>query len=42
MKSGVSLRVVQEMLGHKNLATTSRYVSLAREQMDKEMQARAL
>ena len=42
VKSGVSLRVVQEMLGHKNLATTSRYVSLAREQMDKEMQANPL
>jgi len=42
VKTGVSLRVVQEMLGHKNLATTSRYVSLAREQMDKEMQTHAL
>jgi site-specific recombinase XerD len=34
--------VVQDMLGHQSLATTSLYVSLARELMDKEIQQNAL
>jgi integrase/recombinase XerD len=42
VKSGMNLRVVQEMMGHANLATTSRYVSLARELMDREVQQHAL
>lgn len=39
---GTSLRTVQEALGHKGLKTTSVYVSLAREVMNKEMQEHAL
>ena len=39
---GTSLRTVQEALGHKDLKTTSIYVSLAREVMNKEIQEHAL
>ncbi len=39
---GTSLRTVQEALGHKDLKTTSLYVSLAREVMNKELQEHAL
>ena len=39
---GTSLRTVQEALGHQDLKTTSVYVSLAREVMNKELQERAL
>ena len=39
---GTSLRTVQEALGHKDLKTTSIYVSLAREVMNKELQEHAL
>lgn len=39
---GTSLRTVQEALGHQNLKTTSVYVSLAREVMNKELQQHAL
>ena len=42
VKAGANLRSVQEMMGHSDLKTTSRYVSLARTQMDKEMQTHAL
>lgn len=42
LKKGASLRSVQEMLGHADIKTTSLYVGLAREQMDKDMQAHAL
>jgi len=42
IKQGASLRSVQEMLGHADPKTTSLYVGLAREQMDKDMQAHAL
>jgi len=39
---GTSLRTVQEALGHRDLKTTSVYVSLARELMNKELQEHAL
>jgi site-specific recombinase XerD len=39
---GTNLRTVQEALGHKDLKTTSIYVSLARTVMNKEMQEHAL
>ncbi len=39
---GTSLRTVQEALGHQDLKTTSVYVSLAREVMNKELQEHAL
>ena len=39
---GTSLRTVQEALGHKDLRTTSLYVSLARDLMNKEFQEHAL
>jgi len=42
VKKGTNLRVVQEAMGHKDLKTTSLYVGLAREQMNKEMQENAL
>ena len=40
-KKGTNLRVVQEAMGHKHLKTSSLYVSLAREQMNKEMQEKS-
>jgi site-specific recombinase XerD len=39
---GTSLASVRTALGHENLATTSLYVGLAREQMDQELQKNAL
>lgn len=42
VRKGTNLRVVQEMLGHNSLQTTSLYVSLARELMDKQVQENAL
>lgn len=42
VKRGTELSVVQAALGHENLATTSRYVGLVREQMDKRLQENAL
>jgi integrase/recombinase XerC len=42
VKKGTSLASVRAALGHENLATTSLYVGLAREQMDKELQENAL
>lgn len=42
VRKGTNLRVVQEMLGHTDLKTTSVYVSLARELMNKEIQQNAL
>jgi site-specific recombinase XerD len=42
VRKGTNLRVVQEALGHSSLHTTSRYVSLARELMDQQLEANAL
>ena len=42
VRKGTNLRVVQEALGHTSLQTTSRYISLAREVMDQQLQANAL
>src|SRR5207253_8219742 len=42
VKKGTNLRVVQEALGHSSLQTTSRYVSLAREVIDEQLEANAL
>ena len=42
VKNGANLRTVQEMLGHNDLKTTSIYVSLARDQMNKDVQEFAL
>jgi site-specific recombinase XerD len=42
VRKGTSLRVVQEALGHSSLQTTTRYVSLARELMDEQLEANAL
>lgn len=41
-KKGTDLRGVQEAMGHKHLKTSSLYVGLAREQMNKERQENAL
>src|SRR5215213_9824080 len=42
VRKGTSLASVRAALGHENLATTSLYVGLAREQMDQELQKNAL
>jgi site-specific recombinase XerD len=42
VKRGTKLDVVRQMLGHESLATTSIYIDLAREVMDKEIQQNAL
>ena len=42
VRKGTELSVVKEALGHQNLATTSRYVGLVREQMDERLQENAL
>jgi site-specific recombinase XerD len=42
VKKGTNLRVVQEATEHKHLKTTSLYVGLVQEQMNKEMQENAL
>lgn len=41
VRKGTNLRVVQEALGHSSLHATSRYVSLARELMDQQLEANA-
>ena len=41
-KKGTKLAVLQKALGHESLHTTSIYVEMAREQMDKELEANAL
>jgi len=42
VRKGTNLRVVQEAMGHTDLKTTSRYIHLARELMDEQLQANAL
>ena len=42
VKKGTKLDVVRQALGHESLATTSVYVGLAREVMDRELQRNAL
>ena len=42
IKKGTKLEVVRQALGHESLETTSIYVHLAREMMDKELQENAL
>jgi site-specific recombinase XerD len=42
VRKGTNLRAVQEALGHSSLQTTSRYVALARELMDQQLEANAL
>ena len=41
-KKGTKVSVLQRALGHESLDTTSIYIELAREQMDKELQENAL
>jgi site-specific recombinase XerD len=38
----MQLRVIQEVLGHIGLDTTTIYVPLARDEMDRQMQENAL
>jgi integrase/recombinase XerD len=42
IKRGTKLEVVRQALGHESLETTSIYVHLAQEMMDKELQENAL
>ncbi len=42
VKRGTRLKVVQEILGHASLDTTTIYVSLAREDMNRQLQDHAL
>jgi site-specific recombinase XerD len=42
MKRGTSVKVVQKMLGHASWKTTSVYVDLAREEMDRQLRENAL
>jgi site-specific recombinase XerD len=42
VRKGTHLAVVQKAMGHESLDTTSIYIDLAREQMDKELQENAL
>lgn len=41
-KNGAQLKTIQDMMGHNDLKTTSIYVSLAKEQQKKDVQAFAL
>jgi site-specific recombinase XerD len=41
-KKGTSLATLRDVLGHASLKTTSFYVGLAREAMDRELQENAL
>ena len=42
VKRGTSVKVVQKVLGHASRKTTSVYVELAREEMDRQLQENAL
>jgi len=42
VRKGTNLRVIQAALGHTSLQTTSLYVSLACDLMDRQLQANAL
>lgn len=42
VKNGAKLPTVKELLGHNNISTTDIYISLAREQMNKDVQNFAL
>jgi site-specific recombinase XerD len=42
VRRGTGLKVLQETLGHSSLDTTTIYVSLAREEMDRQLQENAL
>jgi site-specific recombinase XerD len=42
VKNKTGLPIVQAALRHQNLATTSRYEGLVREQMDEQLQEHAL
>jgi site-specific recombinase XerD len=42
VRQKTSLKVLQAALGHANLATTSRYVGLVAEEMNKQLQEHAL
>ena len=42
VRKKTDLKVVQTALGHANIATTSRYVGLVREEMNKQLQENAL
>jgi site-specific recombinase XerD len=42
VKAGTTLSIVRDMLGHADIKTTSIYVGLARDLMDKEIQEHAL
>ena len=41
-RRGTKLEVLRQALGHASLETTSVYVHLAREEMDRELEAHAL
>lgn len=42
VRKGTSLKVLQAALGHANLSTTSRYVGLVAEEMNRQLQENAL
>jgi integrase/recombinase XerD len=42
VKRGTSMKVIQDTLGHASLKSTTIYVSLAREEMNRQLQENAL